>query len=105
MAVVRNGHGILLSLGTLKYTSSQDWINVKVDFLHADTNLGRLKVTLIIIGWAKDGWDFLDHETLKLGVFPKWFDEWSRLIEWYLHAGSDRTIFGLIAYILCIFDI
>ena len=30
---------------------------------------------------VKNGWDLLDHETLKSGVFPKWFDEFKRLIE------------------------
>ena len=74
------------------------------DFLHADTNLGKLKITLIIIGWA---WseiceNVLDHGTLKWGVFPKWFDELSRLIEQYLDADKDGIIFGLIANIICI---
>ena len=51
--MVKNGRGILLG--------------------HGDTNLGRLKITLIIIGrvWSKLGETFLDHETLKSGVFPK----------------------------------
>ena len=35
------------------------------------------------------GWGFTDHGTLKLGVFHKWFDKLSRLIEWYLYTGSD----------------
>ena len=84
--MVKNGRGILLD--------------------HGDTNLGRLKITLIIIGWvwSKLGETFLDHETLKSGVFPKWFGEWSRLIEWYLDVDSDGIIFGLIANILCILD-
>ena len=54
---------------------------------------------------VKNGWDLLDHETLKSDVFLKWFDELSRLIKWYLDADSDWIIFGLIANILCIFDI
>ena len=54
---------------------------------------------------VKNGWNLLHHETLKSGVFPKWFDELSRLIEWYLDADSDGIIFGLIANILCTFDI
>ena len=54
---------------------------------------------------VNNGWGLLDHETLKSGVFPKWFDEWSRLIEWYLDTDSDGIIFGLIANILYIFDI
>ena len=51
MVVVRNGHGLLV-LGTLKSAVSQEWIDEIADFLHADSNLGKLKVTLIIIGWA-----------------------------------------------------
>ena len=39
----------------------------RADFFHADTNSGRLRITLIFIGWA---WA-LDHETLKSGVIPK----------------------------------
>ena len=43
------------------------------DFLHGDTNVGTLKVTLIIIGWAwlKNGWGIIDHETPKSGVSHK----------------------------------
>ena len=48
MVVVKNGRS-LLGLRTLKYTVSQEWW---ADFLHADTNSGKLKVTLIIIGWV-----------------------------------------------------
>ena len=38
---------------------------------------------------VKNAREFLDYETLKSGVFPKWFYELSRLIEWYLDADSD----------------
>ena len=34
-------------------------------------------------------WDFRDHGTRKLGVSHKCFDEFSRLIEWYLYTESD----------------
>ena len=57
------------------------------------------------MGMVKNGWDLLDHETLKSDVFLKWFDELSILIKWYLDADSDWIISGLIANILCIFDI
>ena len=40
----------------------------------------------------KNVWDLLDHRTLKSGVSHKWFDEPSWLIEWFLHADSDWTI-------------
>ena len=29
---------------------------IRAEFLHADTNLGRLKITLIIIGWVCQKW-------------------------------------------------
>ena len=54
---------------------------------------------------VKNVWGLLDHETLKPGVFPKWFDELSRLIECYLDADSDGITFALIANIICIFFI
>ena len=47
----------------------------------------------------------LDHGTLKSGVSHKWFDESSRLIEWFLDADSDGITFGLTTNLLCIFDI
>ena len=57
------------------------------------------------MGMIKNGWDLLDLETLESGVFPKWFDELSGLIEWYLDADSDGITVGLLANVLCIFDI
>ena len=44
------------------------------------------------VGMLKNVWDLLDHRTLKSGVSYKWFDEPSWLIEWFLHADSDWTI-------------
>ena len=77
------------------------------DFLHVDTNLEKIIVTLIIIWWAlvKNGWDLIDHRTLKLGLFHKWCDELSRLIERFVHVDSDGIIFGLMTNLFCIFDI
>ena len=46
------------------------------------------------VGMVKNGWGLIDHGIFKSGVCRKWFDELSRLIEWYLHAD-----------LLCIFDI
>ena len=43
----QNGCGILLGNWTLKTTASQEWIDVKSWFLHADTNWRRLKVLQI----------------------------------------------------------
>ena len=54
---------------------------------------------------VKYDWGLKDHGTLKSGVSYKWFNEFSRLTEWILHADSDGIIFGLMANLLCIFDI
>ena len=54
---------------------------------------------------VKNEWGLIDHRTLKSGVSQKWFDELSRLIEWFLHADSDGIIFGLTASLLCTVDI
>ena len=77
------------------------------DILHADTNLGNVKVTLIIIGWCmvKDGGGLINRGALKSGVSHKWFEELNRFIKWFLHADSDGIIFGLAANLLCAFDI
>ena len=48
---------------------------------------------------------FRSYETLKSGASHIWFDESSRLIEWFLHVDSDSIIFGLTINLLCIFDI
>ena len=45
------------------------------------------------------------YGTLKSGAFHIWFDESSRLTEWFLYADSDSIIFGLTTNLLCIFDI
>ena len=107
MVVVKNGHGILLGHGTLKYVASQDWIEVKSWFFACWYMFRKAKnyFNNYWVGMVKNGWDFLDHETLKSGIFPKWFDELNRLIEWYLDVDNDGIIFGLINNILCIFDI
>ena len=45
------------------------------------------------------------YKTLKSGTSHKWFDESSRLTEWFLHGESDGIVFGLTSSLLCIFDI
>ena len=52
----------------------------------------------------KNGQNFLDM-IQKSGVLHKWFDELSRLIEWFLHVDSDWIISSLVTNLLCIFDI
>ena len=45
---IKNGYGFL-GVGTLKSAVFQEYW---ADVLHADIHLGKLKVTLIIVGWA-----------------------------------------------------
>ena len=54
---------------------------------------------------VRNGRDLIDYGTLKSGLSHKWFDELSRLVEWFLDADSDGIIFGLMASLLCNFDI
>ena len=63
-----------LDMGNLLYLKNQ---------LTNGLNLGKLKVTSIIIGWT---WWKMDHGPLKSGISPKLFDKLSRSIEWFLHA-------------------
>ena len=53
----------------------------------------------------KNGGYFLNHGTLKSVLSHKWFDESSRLVEWFLHAYSDWINFGFTTNLLGIFDI
>ena len=77
------------------------------EFLHADTNLGKPNVNLIIIGWAclKMGESFKIIWDCIISASYKWFDKSSRLIECFLHGDSDWIILGLTRSALCIFDI
>ena len=54
---------------------------------------------------VKNGRVRIDHGTLKSSVSHKWFDKLSKLIKWFLHADSDGIIFGLMANLLCVFDV
>ena len=42
---------------------------------------------------VKNGWEHLDQENLKSGVFLKWFDELNRFTECYLDADSNKNNF------------
>ena len=41
-----------MSLWTLKSSLSLEWFDKWADALHADTNLGKINVTLVIVGWV-----------------------------------------------------
>ena len=73
--------------------------------MHADTNLGKLCINNYWVGMVKNERDLQDNETLKSGVSHKWFDESSRLVEWFLHTDSDRINFGLTTNLFGIFEI
>ena len=68
--MVNNGYGQSCH-GTVKLTVCQKWLDFKInDFLHAGTNLGKLKVDLMIflVGVVKNGHGLLVQETLKSAV-------------------------------------
>ena len=100
MVVVRNGPG-LLGLET------QEWIDEMSWFFACWYNFKKAKsyFNSYWVGIIKNGWGLIDHGTLKSGIFLKWFDELSRLIEWFLHADSDGIVFGFIANLHPIFAI
>ena len=65
------------------------WVDL-ADILPANTNSGKLNFNLRY--WSdmlKNGWNLLDHRTLKSGVSQKWFDGSSRLMGSFLHADSE----------------
>ena len=74
------------------------------DFLHADTNLGKLKVFFSYwVGIAKNGRDLIDHGTQKQGVSKIIW--WIEQIEWFSHVDSNGITFGLMGNLLFVFDI
>ena len=50
---------------------------------------------------VKNGWGLIDHGTVEPGVYHKWFDELSKLIERFLHVDSDGIIFYSTLYFCC----
>ena len=55
--VFKNGRGLLV-LEHLNLLYLKNELLKWADFLHTDANLGKLEVTLIIIGWT---WSKMDH--------------------------------------------
>ena len=76
----KNGYGIWLGHGTQKHFACQDWIDVKSWFFACRYRFRKTKNYFDHhwVSMIKNAWEFLDHETLKSGVSPKWFDELSR---------------------------
>ena len=76
MVLVKNGRGIL-GLGTLKYAVSQEWIDEMswffawwYKFRKARSYFNKYWVDMV-----KNEQGLIDHETLKLGVSHKCFDD------------------------------
>ena len=51
------------------------------------------------VGVVKNGWHLKDCGILKPGMSHEWFDELSRLIEWFLHADSEGITFCCTLYL------
>ena len=51
------------------------------------------------MGVVKNWQGLKDCGTLKPGVSHKWFDELSRLIEWYLHDDNDGILLHSTLYL------
>ena len=102
VVVVKNGSS-LLDHWTLKSTIYlKNELMKWGDFLHADTNLGKLNVNIIIIGWvcSKIGEPFSsrDSKIRCISQMMWWIEQTD---EWFLHADSDGIILGLITNLLC----
>ena len=93
--MVKNEHGILLGHRTCWYAASQDWGDVKNWFFACRYKFRKDKNSFnnYWVDMVKNGWEHLDHESLKSGVFLKWFDELNRFTECYLDADSDKNNF------------
>ena len=95
-----DGRG-LLGCGTVKSAVSQESID-KLSWFFACWYKFRKAKSYFNNYWVdivKNARDLIEHRTLKPSVSHKWFDELGRLIEWYLHADSDGTIFYSTLYL------
>ena len=75
MVVVKSECAILLDHGPLKYAASQEKIDVKSWFFACWYKFKKAENCFnnYWAGMVKNGWDLLDHETLKLGVLQNDF--------------------------------
>ena len=53
---------------------------------------------------VKNVQDLLD-QSLKWGIFHIWFDELSRMIEWFLQVEIDGIVICFTVTVLCFLDI
>ena len=86
----KNGRS-LLGIRTLKSAVSQVWIDEFGCYFACWYKFWKAKSHFnnYWMGMVKNG----SHGTFKIGASHKWFDELSRLVEWFLHADSDGIIF------------
>ena len=79
--MVKNGRDTLLGHETLKYVVSQDWIGVKSWFFACWYKFSKAKnyFNNYWVAMVKNGWDLLDHETLKSSIFPNDLMNW---VDW-----------------------
>ena len=52
---------------------------------------------------VKNGQGFEDHGTLKSDASHKWFDELSRLFEWFFSIDSDGMVFYSVSLIFILY--
>ena len=104
--MVKNWYG-LLNHGTLKFIKFKNELMKLADFFACWYKLSEVKsyVTNYWKGMVKNRQGLLDHGTLKSGVSHKWFDQLSRLIDWFLRGDSNGMILGWSANLLSIFNI
>ena len=91
MVVTKNGWG-LLGCGTLTSAVSQEGIYELVWFFTCWFKFTKAKSYFdnYWVDMVKNGQGLIDHGILKPGVSHTWFDELSRLTEWFLYAGSEE---------------
>ena len=78
------------------YISKMVW-SIELIFLPGDTNSGKLKVTLIIIGWAWSnmGMTFtLGHRTLKSAVTQEWFNQLNWFFAYWSKFRKTKSYFN-----------
>ena len=104
--MVKNWCG-LLNHGTLKFTKFKTELMKLADFFACWYKLSEVK-SHVANYWkdmVKNRQGLLDHGTLKSSVSHKWFDQLSRLIDWFLHGDSNGMILGWSVNLLSIFNI
>ena len=94
MGVVKNGLG-LWSDRTVKSAYLKNKFKNWVDFVHADTNSWKLKLTVITwAGEVKKRYGFLGDRTLKSVVSQEWIDELRWFCAWWYKFMKSKSYFS-----------